>query len=139
MNEFRPTLLRDRPGQGRDVEVLVRDEEEQKEEHVRYYCAGCGHEITTGEWRIAMGGAHEHVFFNPVGIIFRVLCFKEAPGLRHVGDASDEFTWFKDYSWRFGLCQGCNAHLGWRYEGEAPPRGFFGLIQDRLTTKKDDQ
>ena len=99
---------------------------------VAYLCARCRRLVTRGRWRLAMGGSHEHVVFNPAGIVFRVLCFKEAPGAVAAGEASADFSWFGGYSWRLALCAGCGAHLGWRYEGDGPPAIFFGLIKPML-------
>ena len=96
-------------------------------------CAGCGALVTRTRWRLAMDGDHERTFFNPAGHVFRVLCFREAPGVAATGNPSDEFTWFKGYLWTFALCQGCGDHLGWRYEGDADPRIFFGLIKNSLS------
>ncbi len=98
-------------------------------------CAGCGHLVTRGRWRLDMGGigdGHEHVFFNPHGIVFRILCFREAPGARDAGAPSDEFTWFKGYKWNLALCRGCGGHLGWRFTGAGAPAVFFGLIKGKL-------
>ena len=96
------------------------------------YCARCEALVTRTRWAISKEG-HEHVFFNPAGHVFRILCFSEAPGARDYGPATDDFTWFKGYDWVLALCAECGAHLGWRYEGAAAPPVFFGLIKDRLT------
>jgi hypothetical protein len=97
------------------------------------FCAACGHLLTRGRWRISMNGDHEHTVFNPAGRVFTVLCFKEAPGVAPIGDASGDFTWFKGYVWRIGACRGCDSHIGWRFEGETV---FFGLIKSNLTDRK---
>jgi hypothetical protein len=102
-------------------------------EEEEIYCAACRTLVTRGRWRIAVNGAHEHTVFNPAGIVFTVLCFREAIGAASVGRASDVFTWFKGYAWRIAVCAACGQHLGWRYEGEALPPVFFGLIRDRLS------
>ncbi|WP_239988599.1 cereblon family protein [Paramagnetospirillum kuznetsovii] len=83
-----------------------------------------------------MNGDHEHVVFNPAGLLFRILCFRDATGAAADGAASGVFTWFSGYLWRLAACRACGAHLGWRYEGAAEPRIFFGLIKDMLTTSK---
>ena len=98
------------------------------------YCAGCGHTITRTAWKISRNGEHEHVVFNPAGVVFRVVCFKEAPGVGSHGTPSDEFTWFKGYAWQVSHCQGCSAHIGWQFTGESDV--FFGLIKPKLTTQK---
>lgn len=101
-------------------------------------CLDCGALVTRTRWRLAMDGEHERTFFNPAGHVFRVLCFREAPGTIITGEPSDEFSWFKGYLWRFALCQGCGIHLGWRYEGENDPPIFFGLIKGRLSQVPGD-
>lgn len=96
-------------------------------------CAACGRLLTRGRWRLTMNGDHEHTVFNPAGRIFTVLCFKEAPGVAAVGEPSDDFTWFKGYPWRIGVCRGCDSHVGWQYEADTV---FFGLIKSKLTDRK---
>lgn len=98
-----------------------------------YHCAACGLLVTRARWAVAINGGHGHVFFNPAGIVFRVLCFREAPGADAVGAPSGVFTWFRGYDWRLALCRGCATHLGWRWDGAEAPKVFFGLIKDRLT------
>ena len=98
------------------------------------YCADCGHLITRGRWRIRRNGDHEHTVFNSAGIVYRVVCFKEAPGVATRGDPSGEFTWFKGYAWRIANCTECGLHLGWRFEGEDV---FFGLVRTSLIQRED--
>jgi hypothetical protein len=97
------------------------------------FCAACGHSMTRGRWRMSVNGDHEHTVFNPAGRVFRVLCFKEAPGLAPVGEPSGDFTWFEDHVWRIGVCRGCDTHVGWQYDGGTV---FFGLIKSKLTDRK---
>lgn len=96
------------------------------------YCAGCGHLLTRMRWAVDVGG-HERVFINPAGRVFRLACFREAPGAEVVGTPTDEHSWFPGYTWNFALCLGCGQHLGWRFIGEASPPVFFGLIKTALT------
>lgn len=97
-----------------------------------FRCRQCGQTISRRDWLLPMGGDHEHVVFNPAGMIFRVWCFSLAQGLRLIGAPSGEFSWFKGYDWTIALCGQCGSHLGWHYEGGSQPRTFFGLIKDRL-------
>ncbi len=113
---------------GQDTESLAGEEEE------KYFCLPCGHLVTLGRWRIEKDGEHEHHCFNPAGILFRILTFVDAPGVVSVGDPTAEFTWFTGHSWQVSLCAGCREQLGWRFSGDEPPRVFFGLIRDKLTT-----
>ncbi len=94
------------------------------------YCRACGGLVTDGSQQISVNGSHAHTFFNPAGIVYELGCFRHAPGCAVVGDATMEFTWFANHSWRFGLCLLCDSHLGWLYEtGE---QTFYGLILTRL-------
>ncbi|MBR9970778.1 cereblon family protein [Magnetospirillum sulfuroxidans] len=95
-------------------------------------CRHCRRIITRRDWLRPMGGDHEHVVFNPAGMIFRVWCFDQAQGLRLVGPPSAEFSWFRGYAWTIAQCGQCGSHLGWRYDDSAQPDTFFGLIKDRL-------
>jgi len=42
------------------------------------YCAGCGHLVTRGRWKILMGGA-ERAFTNPAGHTFIFLLLLRCP------------------------------------------------------------
>ena len=117
----------------RDAPETVEDDETVDDEADEIYCVGCGHLVTRGRWRIAMDGNHEHTFFNPAGIVFRVLCFKEAPGALPVGSVTAEFSWFDGHTWRIAICGGCGDHLGWMFEGAG---AFFGLVKPRLTMRR---
>lgn len=96
----------------------------------RIVCAKCGHAITHADARIERGGAHVHTRLNPSEITFVFGCFSEAPGAVLTGEATAYYSWFHGYTYRFASCGGCSAHLGWRFEGEAP---FWALIFDRLS------
>ncbi len=130
-----PVLFRKSTEQNQKLDQRPDVEELGKEEEEKFYCANCGHLITTGRWLISVDGGHEHTFFNPAGIIFDIRCFKEAPGAVAAGKSTDEFTWFQGYSWQAALCRGCGAQLGWQFTGDDAPPVFFGLIRDRLTTQ----
>ncbi|MEL0019277.1 MAG: cereblon family protein [Rickettsiales bacterium] len=111
------------------AETLVEDDQAVEDAN-EIYCSACGHLVTRTDWRIAMDSAHEHTFFNPAGIVFRVLCFKEAPGADAPGELTADFSWFDGHAWRIAICGGCGTHLGWRFEGSSV---FFGLAKPKLT------
>lgn len=97
----------------------------------RLICARCGHPISAGGWALEVAGAHGHSFVNPHGYLYRVGCFRHAPGCAPQGEAQSEYSWFPGYSWQIAVCGGCGAHLGWAFAGREP--AFHGLILDRLT------
>ena len=90
-------------------------------------CRNCRHLVTHPRERVAMAGSHRHSFANPAGLVFEIGCFRQAPGCRHAGPASPEFSWFPGYLWRIALCRGCRMQLGWRFESPGE-LGFSGLI-----------
>jgi hypothetical protein len=96
----------------------------------RLLCRACGHPITTEADRTTVEGAHEHVKRNPAGFVFRIGCFRAAPGAVGWGDAFAEHTWFGGYTWQIALCAGCGVHLGWAFGGKAS--AFHGLVTERL-------
>lgn len=118
------------------IEKLVTSKDEEGERRPkkdeRLYCSACRYTITRKHERISVNGAHEHQFTNPQSISFRVGCYSDAPGCRHIGEATDEHTWFPGYAWRVVVCGGCQQHLGWDFHGRDTGR-FFGLIVDRLS------
>ncbi len=89
-------------------------------------CAACGHVITDASQRIAMTGAHVHLFTNPAGIVFEIGCFASAPGCAHVGPSEDAFSWFPGWSWQIATCASCRVHLGWIYRNAGEQ--FHGVI-----------
>ncbi len=96
----------------------------------RLVCARCGHHITDEDARIRIGAQDEHVFVNPHGFVYRIVCFARAPGAREVGPAQTEFSWFPGYTWQVAACGRCDWHLGWWFR--AGRNRFAGCISDRL-------
>ncbi|MGE4297971.1 MAG: cereblon family protein [Desulfovibrionaceae bacterium] len=94
-------------------------------------CRACGHEVTTTAARLAVHGAHTHVFCNPNGNVFEIGCFTSAHGCAVQGSPTPEFTWFSGHAWQIALCHACRAHLGWRFTG-TDSGAFFGLILAEL-------
>jgi hypothetical protein len=128
-----PSLLLFEPRRKDEAETEVArgaTEEERREE--RLFCATCRKPVTRESERIAVNGAHTHRFTNPLHLSFRIGCFREAAGCRDQEPATTEHTWFPGYAWRVALCAHCQAHLGWRYEGN--DGGFYGLILGRLVS-----
>jgi hypothetical protein len=93
-------------------------------------CAQCRAVVTSHQHAVTVNGNHLHAFFNPAGIIYEIRCFKQAKGCTVHGHPTDEFSWFTGYTWRYALCAGCLAHLGWMFESGG--NAFFGLIQSKL-------
>jgi len=90
-------------------------------------CKKCGHEITKPSLAVQ---PHEYKFRNPLGILYHIRCFRDAPGALDAGQPTTHFTWFPNYAWSFAHCQKCQSHLGWWFAG---PDRFIGLIADRVT------
>lgn len=103
----------------------------QDEDEKSLFCKVCSNIVTTEKMRINRQGKHEHAFFNPHGIVFEIGCFSQAKGCSIHGNPNYDFSWFKDYSWRFAECRNCGSHLGWFYE--KIESSFFGLILTMLT------
>ena len=115
-----------------ETDVLTDQDERRSEEHDgSVCCATCNYVITKNDQRIAVQGAHTHEFTNPHGIRFRIGCFRQAPGCVHVGEATQDWTWFRGYDWCLANCASCFSHLGWHYLNDAQ-NGFYGLILSRL-------
>jgi hypothetical protein len=93
-------------------------------------CRACEHPITKRSARLEVDGAHVHERANPAGFLYRIGCFRHAPGCGATGAPSTFFSWFAGYAWQLALCAGCGVHLGWAFRSSE--RSFFGLILERL-------
>jgi ribosomal protein L40E len=109
-------------------EKTEKEEDEGLEAHIR--CRQCHASITSGSRVIQKNGSHEHTFFNPHGIVFRIGCFSQAPGCLVNDRYTGEFSWFASHLWTFAICRQCYTHLGWHFRGESG--SFYGLIFARL-------
>lgn len=99
----------------------------------RVICAACGAFVAAAADRMEVNGAHEHAFINPAGLIFRVGCFAEAPGVHAVGEESAHWTWFVGFAWRAARCRSCHEHLGWCYRSALAT--FVALILDKVAER----
>ncbi len=102
---------------------------EKKKEQI--ICKFCGHHITLSQDKIYINGQHQHVFMNPVGVVYEIVCFSSANGCVQKGSPTINYSWFRGYSWRFALCSGCFNHLGWFYQSVHD--SFYGLIYNHLS------
>lgn len=100
-------------------------------------CAACLQAVTSNRFRIEIHGASEHIYTNPHGFRFQIVCYREAAGCICEGTPTSMHTWFPGYDWCYALCGNCRLHLGWQYN--APGGGFYGLIKDRLVEKHSAQ
>jgi len=98
-------------------------------------CAACGHAITDSASRMERAGRHQHTCVNPAGIVYRIGCFRDAPGCVSVGPSSTYYSWFSGCAWQVAVCGGCTAHLGWAF-ADADAR-FHGLILARLAERDE--
>ena len=94
-------------------------------------CRQCQQAVTSKDERIFRDGSHRHTFANPNGLVFDIACFRNAMGCGYAGPYSDEFTWFKGYSWRVAICGLCLNHLGWLFVSQSGDN-FHGLIVNQL-------
>ena len=94
-------------------------------------CRFCRHQIARAEDRIPVDGQWAHTFANPHGIVFQIVCFRQAAGCADIGAYTTEFTWFSGYAWRVAMCRACANHLGWRFHSLTDD-DFYGLIVDHL-------
>lgn len=124
----------EKQGPATDREGLPEQAPEEAPDHEKVLvCRQCGRHITDESRRISIDGASRHTFANPHGHVYDIACFDSAVGCLGAGPASDEFTWFKGYSWRIVICTGCMTHLGWFFISSGGHH-FFGLIVDRLVS-----
>jgi hypothetical protein len=111
--------------------------EEQETSEGQYLCCRyCRLPITREDQRIPVQGQHEHLYSNPHGIVFHFGCFATAPGCQSLGTPSEEWSWFRGFSWQIAICKGCGEHLGWRYSS-LHGDNFHGLILKHLTKASD--
>ncbi len=111
------------------VEDETKDKSPEKEEYI--LCRQCHHIITSPAEQVEVQGTHKHTFANPYGIVFEIGCFRIVKGCGHAGPFSDEFSWFKGFSWQITVCIMCLTHLGWFFSSQ-DSTSFYGLILDRL-------
>jgi len=116
---------------------LLQDETEEKDPQGAEYifCRQCLKVISSPDERIEVQGAHQHTFANPHGIIFEIGCFRTAEGCNYTGPSTEEFSWFKGFSWRVAICSRCLLQVGWIFSS-VDTDSFNGLILNRLIFPK---
>ena len=113
-------------------EASVENKAKEKTSEEEYIlCKQCLQVITSPDERIIVQGSHAHTFSNPHGMVYNIGCFRSVRGCGYVGPATDEFTWFRGFSWRIAVCSMCLTHIGWLFESRGN-ENFNGLILDRL-------
>lgn len=129
-----PLTLLDKT-QRNPVHQLIAEIKQQEQEDPQQIilCTQCGNPITREQEKTAINQSVEHLFTNPYGYIFHIICFKEALGCTQEGHPVAADTWFPGHFWRYALCGHCNIHLGWHYTSSLGDC-FYGLIKDRLCT-----
>jgi hypothetical protein len=96
-------------------------------------CESCEHSLARVDERIEVSGSHQHTCVNPAGYVFRIACFRRAPGCAGRGGFSEEHSWFAGHAWQIAVCGRCDLHLGWAFRGEEG--GFHGLIATRIVER----
>lgn len=117
-------------GFGTSIEDEVKEKVSSDDEDF-ILCRQCLQVITHPSERTEVQGSHEHTFANPAGILFQIGCFRSAVGCTQVSPPTDEFSWFRGFSWRITVCSTCLTHLGWLFVSPGG-RSFHGLILNRL-------
>ncbi len=114
-------------------ETLIGDEsiEKESDNDENILCRQCCQVVTSCAERMEVQGAHQHTFANPGGVIYRIGCFRSVRGCVFIGSATEEWSWFKGFSWKIAVCSSCLTHLGWVYLS-AGHKSFNGLILNRL-------
>ncbi len=82
--------------------------------------------MSEAQHQIPIAGRHSHTCVNPHGVVHTVRCFREAWNLREVGPPTTYFSWFAGYAWSIVHCAGCDAHLGWAFDGDEDR--FYGFV-----------
>lgn len=121
-------------GRARKIDAVFKDVSAREEAVGRekpILCGNCRHAVTSRAAAIEVIRSHEHTFYNPAGVVFRIGCFSVAKGCLTVGEPTCEFTWFPGFSWMYAHCEKCHIHLGWRFASEQDG-SFFGLILNKL-------
>ncbi len=124
-------FLKEEPSEPDKRPDAAPEEDTQTQAARRVLCRECLHPVTRERDRTEVHGAHQHTFANPSGIVFTIGCFQFADGCGAAGSPSEEFTWFRGFSWRVAVCTACLAHLGWLFSA-ASGAAFWGLILDHL-------
>ena len=124
-----PPDIPKQPGTGTVVEDEVNEQVPAKADYI--LCRHCGSVITSLDERISVSGSHQHMFANPQRIVLELGCFRSAPGRGYSGPSTDEFTWFRGFSWKVAVCRTCFTHLGWLFVSKSS-NSFNGLILDHL-------
>lgn len=130
-------LREDRSKAGSGSATTATDADEQpRKAPSRIECATCGNLITRGSERISVAGRDQHTCVNPAGYVYRIRCYRTAPGCIGQGAWSSYHSWFVEHEWQIACCRRCSAHLGWAFRGTE--EGFFGLITGRIRERSGD-
>lgn len=111
------------------LDELTQELQRKKREPLRWCCALCKAVITDDDCKVQINGTHEHYKVNPQGSAFQFRSYSNAEGCAPTGEATEEYSWFSGYRWRFAQCATCHTQLGWYFSGSD---SFYGLITDQL-------
>ncbi|MFO7884672.1 MAG: cereblon family protein [Desulfobacteraceae bacterium] len=114
-----------------ELDLLEKESAETREKNDKgILCAFCKNRIASTKDQIVVNGSHDHIFANPHGLVFEVVCYRKADGCSGFSQLTREFTWFPGYSWKVAVCRFCAGHLGWFFLSET--HSFYGLIAKNL-------
>ena len=125
-------LLSDPTGK---IETADEQKSDDEEEEAHIVCRHCTHFLTQSSNRVSVDGAHTHVFSNPHGYVFEIVCFRNVTGVLHTGIITDDFSWFRGYGWRIAVCGNCRIHLGWGFSGDGR-EPFHALIVKHIAESR---
>ena len=103
-------------------------------------CRACGTTVARLSWVAAVDNGPTHrVFFNPEGVMMKVITLRATTNVRAMGVPTEEFSWFPGYAWTYAYCDGCRRQLGWRFTavGAAVPALFWGLLETAVQEQEE--
>jgi hypothetical protein len=93
-----------------------KSEEELREEERRFYCRKCEIHIANHSDIIQVGDIPVlSAQINPHGYVHEVITVHTIQNFSLFGPPEPADSWFPGYFWRYLICKGCIAHLGWSY------------------------
>jgi len=101
-------------------------------------CRACETVVARTAWVGAPDdGPAARVFFNPQGVVMKVVCLRRVAHVRAGGTPTQEFSWFPGYAWSYGMCGGCGRQLGWRFTPVGAGTTFWTVLADAVVEREE--